>query len=88
MLVFVVFTIISMAIFFIKIHLEEATHALWVFYVADVVLYFVSIVACIAGMYRMRELKCRVHKQSTLQLDAILLMLSLVGQVSALVNTC
>lgn len=82
-LLFLVFTLISMIIFFAKVHMERNTEALWVFYLSDCALYIVSIGALGAGMYRMRNLyhisNSNAHKG--ILLDDILLYVGLVGQL-------
>lgn len=80
-LLFMVFTIVSMIIFFTKTRSEQNYQALWVFYASDSILYIVSIVALVIGMLRLRQLYYAPGQKNTLLLDDILLIVGLIGQL-------
>lgn len=80
-LIFVMFSIISMVIFFTKIQQEQNGEALWVMYLSDSILYIVSTIAVIVAIYLMRNLNYAPTVETGLLLDDILLLVSLVGQL-------
>lgn len=81
-LLFMVYTIVSMVIFFTKVRSGATEDALRVFYTAYVVLFGGSIAALCAGMYRMRKLfYVHTHKKNIVLLDDILLIVGLIGQL-------
>lgn len=80
-LLFVVFTIITMIIFFTKVQLQKNIEALWIFYFSDCLLYIVSILALCIAMYKIRNLYYVVQKNKGVLLDDILLIVALVGQL-------
>lgn len=82
-LLFMVFTIVSMVIFFTKINSEQDYQALWVFYASDGILYIVSIISLLAGMHLLSGLSYipNLHTSSTVYLDDILLIVGLIGQL-------
>lgn len=82
-LLFMVFTIVSMIIFFTKINSEQDYQALWVFYASDGILYVVSILSLLAGMHLLSTLTYipNLHTSSSLYLDDILLIVGLIGQL-------
>lgn len=80
-LLFVVFTIVSMIIFFTKVQLQKDYEALWVFHFTDCLLYIVSIFALGIAMFRIRTLYYMAHLNKGILLDDILLIVALVGQL-------
>lgn len=79
-LIFVTFVIISMCIFFTKIH-NHTDEALWVLQFSDFTLYSFAILALSLGFYQMQKLTYvpQYHKEG--MLEDILLIVGLIGQL-------
>lgn len=80
-LLFMVFTIISMLIFFTKVRSRRNYEALWIFYASDAFLYTVSIAAILIAMIRLRKLYYVPGQHDIVLLDDILLVVGLLGQL-------
>lgn len=80
-LLFMVFTIISMLIFFTKIRSRRNYEALWIFYASDAALYTVSIAAVVIATIRVRKLYYVPGQHDIVLLDDILLIVGLLGQL-------
>uniref|UniRef100_A0A915I8P6 Uncharacterized protein n=1 Tax=Romanomermis culicivorax TaxID=13658 RepID=A0A915I8P6_ROMCU len=80
-LLFVVFTLVTMVIFFTKIRLKQNIDALFIFYISDGLLYVTSIGALVFAAWKMRYLHYGSGNDRVVLLDDILLIVALIGQL-------
>lgn len=79
-IVFLIASFVSMGVYSIFSDMKESHEASVVFGIVDLVLFCVSLAACIYGMWRMRLLQYRLHAHGEV-IDEILLIIGLVGEL-------